>query len=337
MKNRYLKSAAASAVVLLTVTCGQIQNPVSDLTNRYPTGSLTGTGSRSSSSSDSGSSESVSQNSSSGSSSASGSASSQNGAFSDNLVIGVTDERGTLTEKPNNIFKPGQWVHGINKKTSKDIQSKYDGKDVTVTFEFESSGKKLATHRFTRKVDNVTNDLFSFNILPDPHSTQMKSQRWDWSGDLAAALSKLSKGEHEITIRGFLESEKNKDQFVQGRFIYNNQDGNGKMKETAALINKERSFDIMKENEEFSKKHGRAADNVEQVQTTVRNNCGRDVVITFANQSNSSINIKLYHLQSMKITVNDGESVYISWKGKSTFSGPTIGSFEKGKMVNLCN
>jgi len=272
-----------------------------------------------------------------GSSSNSGSGSHNNEkkAFEENLIIGVTDERGSLMERSYLVFKPGQWVNAYSKSISKDIQAKYQGQNVQFLFVFEAKGKEIAQHRFTRKFD-LSHNFLSFNILPDPDSTQPKSQRWDWSGNLASALSSFPNGNHEIKVNGYVIADGEKTLIVQGRFGYNNAGGNGNMKQYAKKIEKEKGFDITKQNEEFSKKYGRAADNVEQVPTKVYNNCGREIVITFANKKSSSNNVRMRLWETLNIVVNDGESIYLTWKGKSTFSGPTIGSFEKNKLVKLC-
>jgi hypothetical protein len=255
--------------------------------------------------------------------------------LSPNIMYGVTKNR-ALYEKPAIEFEPGDWVKGFTKKLNLDSIKKFKNQKINVIFEFYKGSTLLAKHVFPRKHD-IAYPYFSFHILPDPYDTIAKSLRWDWSGKFAEALSKLPKGKHEITIKGYLQSGNENVPILLGQgLVYNNQKGNGKMNEYAKLIQKNATFDIQAENEAFSKKHGRAADNVEQIQTTVWNNCGREVVITFANKRDSNNKVRLRVREYLKITINDGESVYISWKGKSAFSGPTIGSFEKGKSVNLC-
>lgn len=251
------------------------------------------------------------------------------------FAVEVAKQRGALYERPTMEFEPGDWVAAYSKNVNLGSLKNYQGQTVDFVYEFSNNGKVIATHKFQRKFE-LSDKYFKFNILPDPWSSTDKSFRWDWSGNFAASLNKLPTGVHEITVAGYIAKGGDKTMFVKGALTYNNKDGNQKMAEYATLIEKEKGFDIVKQNEEFAKKHGRADDNIEQIQTTVYNDCGREVVINFANEKSSSNYVSLRYHESLNITINDGESVYISWKGKSAYSGPTIGSFEKGKTVYLC-
>ncbi len=257
--------------------------------------------------------------------------------INNNLIfaVEVAKQRGALYERPNMVFEPGDWVSAFSKKVDIDALKKYQGQNVHFIYEFLYKGSVMATHTFQKKF-GLTDKYFKLNILPDPFSTTDKSFRWDWSGNFAAALAKLPAGVHEITVTGYIDKGGDRTMFVKGTLGYNNKNGNEKMSEYAKGIEKEKGFDIAKQNEEFSKKHGRASDNVEQIQTTVFNNCGREVVINFANKKSSTNNVRLRNRESLNITINEAESIYISWKGKSAYNGPTIGSFESGKIVNLC-
>lgn len=257
--------------------------------------------------------------------------------IANNLIfaVEVAKQRGALYERPTMEFEPGDWVAAYSNKINLDSLKNYQGQTVDFVYEFSNKGSVIATHKFQRKLE-LTDKYFKFNILPDPWSSIDKSFRWDWSGNFASSLSKLPAGIHEITVAGYIAKGGDRTMFVKGVISYNNKDGNQKMAEYAQRIEKEKGFDIVKQNEDFSKKHGRAADNIEQIQTTVYNNCGREVVINFANKKSSSNYVRLRYHETLNITINDSESIYISWKGKSAYSGPTIGSFEKGKTVNLC-
>jgi hypothetical protein len=251
-----------------------------------------------------------------------------------NIKFGITKDR-TLWEKPYPEFGPGDWLYADVNKLDKPIVEKFNGKDAAVLIEYESAKKIIASDKFQRKLD-IQYGYIKFNVIPDPDSTEDVKLRWDWSGKFAAALSKLPAGEHEITVRAYFQSGKDKNIFAKGNMLYKNKSGNGKMADIAKGIEKNKGFDIVKENEEFTKKHGRATDTEEQIEVTVYNNCGQDVVITYANQRTSGNHLNVRWLQSQKIVVSDLETVYIKFKGKSIISGPSIGSFEKGKTINLC-
>ncbi len=174
------------------------------------------------------------------------------------------------------------------------------------------------------------------NVIPDPSDTVNLVHRWDWSGKFAEALAGLSPGKHDIIMRAYVEADGEKTMFARGEMVYDNSSGDGRMATIAKDIEKNKSFDIQKEGEEFSKKHGRAADVEEQIETTVFNNCGYDVTIRYANQRNTFNTFLVRWRTSMKIVVSDGETIWLLRKGHKPVNGPSIGSFEKGRTINLC-
>ncbi len=241
----------------------------------------------------------------------------------------------TMYERPNITFVPGDWVKAEANRIDKAITDKFNGKDVVFVYEFSLGGKVIATHRAPKKFD-IQHGYFTMNVIPNPSDTVNLVHRWDWSGKFAEALGKLSSGKHEIIMRAYVEADDAKTMFARGEMTYDNSAGHGQIVTIAQNIEKNKTFDQQKENEAHTAKYGRGNVDPEQIETTVFNNCGYDVTIRYANQRNSSNTYLVRWRTSMKIVISDMETVWLLRKGHQPVGGPSIGSFEKGKTVNLC-
>ena len=239
-------------------------------------------------------------------------------------------ERGSATyEKPMIEFKPGDWVRAYTKKFDYKGLSGLAGKEVNFTYEFESGGRNLATHSFRREF-KITGSYFKLNILPNPDSTEDVTFRWDWSGNLAKALSTLPGGKHEIIVRGYVEGNGAKTMVVRGQMVYDNRGGNGKLSEVAAKIEKKRGFNIQKENAKHMPKHQDFPVNV-----TLHNACLDKIVVRYRTTGNREASVVLFGRQSKKVVALALESLLVHRRGKVN-SGPTVSRRSEGKTLRVC-
>lgn len=251
-----------------------------------------------------------------------------------NLMVGVKTAAGSMSESALASFEPGDWVYAFTRKLDKSLEGRFKDQKVVFRFDILKEGNLLAQHSF-EKVYNFSGTYLKFNLLPDPHSTDPLSFRWDWSGNLAKALSQLPKGEHTLDIQGFLIAGGDTLPIVSGKMIYNNLKGNGKMAEYANLIEKNKSFDQTAQNVAFDKKNP-ISKKVVLVPIKLFNNCGyyRQV------KHFSPVGDKIYGFasgQTKALNVPDGNWLY-RLEGSSDWKsfGPTINLKDKGKTFKIC-
>jgi hypothetical protein len=251
-----------------------------------------------------------------------------------NLLVGVKTADGGMSESTSASFVPGDWVYAFTRKLPPSLESRFKNQKVVFRFDILKEGNLLAQHRF-EKVYNFSGTYLQFNLLPDPHSTDSLSFRWDWSGNLAKALSQLPKGKHNLEVQGFLISGEETLPIVVGNMTYNNENGNGKMAEYAALIEKNKGFDQTAQNKAFDKKNPISKKAV-LVPIKVLNNCG-----TYRQVKHfSPFGDKVYGFGSGQIkalNVPDGNWLYRLEGGSNWKSfGPTIGTRDKNKTFKIC-
>ena len=245
-----------------------------------------------------------------------------------NLIFEL--EKGTVTyEKPSVEFAPGDWLLAYTRKLNTASLEPLKDKDVKYIFKFESNGKQIAEHTFTKKLDNISS-YFKFNLIPNPDSGIDIKFRWDWSGKLAKALSELPAGRHPVTVLGFIEGEGKKIPIVKGQFLYDGSQGKGSLAAIAGKIDSKAGFDSQKENAKHMPAHVDYP-----VEITLYNNCLDQVSVKYRTTGNRESNIHLYGKQRKNVTALALESLIVSRKGK-TYSGPTVSRSSKGKTITVC-
>ena len=248
--------------------------------------------------------------------------------ISNNLIFAL--EKGSATyEKPSVEFAPGDWLAAYTRKLDTKSLEPLKDKDVKYIFEFEFNGKQIAEHTFTKKLDHIES-YFKFNIVPNPDSGIDIKFRWDWSGKLATALSKLPSGLHPVTVQGFVEGDGKKIPIVKGQFIYDARNGKGSLDTIAGKIDSKATYDSQKENAKHMPAHVDFP-----VAITLYNNCLDQVSVKYRTTGNRESNIHLYGKQRKNVTALALESLIVSRKGK-TYSGPTVSRSSKGKTITVC-